>query len=742
MTPCALAAQLKIASYFNLGTNPALWRMWLATRGPIEKGESCEMATNLRIRFARLKKEIKSSWCPVIFQLRLRGSKKTSQYAVEDFERDIKDDPAQGNSYFEIRNLKKGTYEFKVMALQTGQPVIHKASLSLKDKGKDYFFGAPVAGRKEVNVSGKDVVADAPYRLQKSYPYLPLIVFMKDITPGRIHIKSIQISIFSQSAGSKYAAVIPGNFYEVIDSDGTRVEKNGRPVLLRFDEGEAYETVITDPWYRMIFLHKDQLEVTTGKHLIYRNARYLQYRVEVNYQHQALSPKSLQFTFRTLLSESDLPRVDDWYYGDNHYHSEFTDNPAEYGGPLPMTAKVAKAMGFSWVTVTDHSYCLSYPKTREEKDQGNRWLSYKKAVQKANETQKDVLLVGAEEITFSRPIIGLHLLSFGNPFVEDTSLAGFGSLTIEEVLQKITGNGTQGKGFLFAAHPTSGGYTWEDDYYDVATNPKWGNVFAGLQIFNEKILYQRTTTLPAGDEALEPFELLDEDSRQRPWSKELREGLKNHWIKRFLVPSLKEYRKSGNLRKYMILAGSDAHMDFNYSLRPKVPLFLQYLNDNAFGKVRSLVYLPKQDGQVLTESNLHEALRNGRTLLTDGPVVLFNLKIEGENRVYRFGETVFLSPGKNLELSLEWQSTPEFGPVQSIKLIQGTPRGEKNITDQIRLPALRKRENGLKGQLKHLFTNWTQSPCYLRLQASSMIDPQTGEGVFGCFTNPIWIVAQ
>jgi hypothetical protein len=31
----ALAAQRRIASYFNLGTNPAKWREWLATSGPI-----------------------------------------------------------------------------------------------------------------------------------------------------------------------------------------------------------------------------------------------------------------------------------------------------------------------------------------------------------------------------------------------------------------------------------------------------------------------------------------------------------------------------------------------------------------------------------------------------------------------------------------------------------------------------------------------------------------------------------
>ena len=134
-------------------------------------------------------------------------------------------------------------------------------------------------------------------------------------------------------------------------------------------------------------------------------------------------------------------------------------------------------------------------------------------------------------------------------------------------------------------------------------------------------------------------------------------------------------------------------------------------------------------------------MRNGRALLTDGPVVLFQLKIEGEDRVYRFGETIPLPPGKNLELFVEWHSTPEFGPVQEIKLILGTPAGEKDISNQIPFPSLRKKETGFDGRLTHLFTTWTESPSYLRLQAASMID-STGEGLFGCFTNPIWIVVK
>jgi len=38
----------------------------------------------------------------------------------------------------------------------------------------------------------------------------------------------------------------------------------------------------------------------------------------------------------------------------------------------------------------------------------------------------DVLLVGAEEVTVRRAAFGLHMLFFGNPFMEDHHPAGFG----------------------------------------------------------------------------------------------------------------------------------------------------------------------------------------------------------------------------------------------------------------------------------------------------------------------------
>jgi hypothetical protein len=710
------------------------------------------MSVRLKIKFSGSKNEIKPFWVPVAFELQPKKATKPIRILVKDFEKDIKDEPLKRSCYFEIPNLPRGVYAFRVHDLYTGFPIIQELNLELKAPEVEYVFKprfrprfAPKAMKqpgpivlKQPNTYAMDLTVDAPYRIEGTYPYLPIIVYIKDITPGEVRVKSIGFEIYSQPGG--FTSLPPEWIYQVLDSDGTQLEKDGQPFLLRLDPGKDYETATTDPWYRIILLHKDKLKPLEGDYLGYKNVRYLQYQVKVTYR--KLFEYKKQFAFRTLLPEFDLPCMEDWHYGDTHYHSDFTDNPYEYGGPLPMTAEAAKAVGFSWVTVTDHSYCLSHCKTPEEEEQGNRWLSYKKAVRETNERYKEILLVAAEEVTARRYISGLHLLSFRNPFIEDKHLMGFGSLTMQEVFEKIKESPGDNKGFLFAAHPASEGYVWKDSDYKTASDPEFGDLFVGLQVFNEKILYKRISQLSTESYVVDPFALFDENDRQRPWSKELQEGIRDHWVKRFLLPSLRQYRQKGNLKKCFILAGSDAHMDFNYALRPHPAFLLHYLNDNAFGKVRTLAYLPKQNGQSLTEQGLYDALRTGKTLLTDGPVALFYARPEGDSRVYRFGDTVTLPPGKNLEVFLEWRSTPEFGPIERMEMYLGTTKGEKKISDQIDFSKSRQSNFGLQGQLKHIFPSWTESPCYLRLEADTMIDPEADEGLFRCITNPIWIIAE
>lgn len=55
----------------------------------------------------------------------------------------------------------------------------------------------------------------------------------------------------------------------------------------------------------------------------------------------------------------------------------------------------------------------------------------------------------------------------------------------------------------------------------------------------------------------------------------------------------------------------------------------------------------------------------------------------------------------------------------------------------------RRRKKGyeFEGSIEQTFSKWEASPCYLRMEAASGIDPKTSEALFRCVTNPIWIAA-
>jgi len=312
---------------------------------------------------------------------------------------------------------------------------------------------------------------------------------------------------------------------------------------------------------------------------------------------------------------------------------------------------------------------------------------------------------------------------------------------MKTVFERIRKGAEADRGFVYAAHPASSGYVWEEEAYRLACDSRYDKIFLGLQLYNEKILYTQTTQSSMDQDFLDPFAMLGEADRQARWSKELDEGVRKHWVNGLLIPSLRKWKEKGTLRKFFILGGSDAHMDFNYAFRPHMAFLIHYLNDNAFGKVRTLAYLPKSNGRVLTEENLYRAFRNGNALATDGPVALFSLRPKNGAMTYRLGDTVPLQPGEALELTLDWKSTPEFGPVHKISLYLGTIKGEEDITNQIRFPRRRKTAFEFEGSIEQSFSKWEAMPCYLRLEAASGIDPKTGEALFRCVTNPIWIAA-
>jgi hypothetical protein len=695
------------------------------------------MSSVLRIKLGTSKQQATELWQPVVVELIDSSAGELSNYSIDCNQ--LQEDPKDQLSYVDLPGIDPGTYQLRLRDHHRGS-LLHQSPPF--DVGDDdvvvYDTAADALGTRQANTAGMDMVVDAPYRIEESYPYLPIVIYLKDIKEGRIKLKSIKLYQRNKACPDQWIPLPEEAISHVLDVDGSTVSQSGNPSILRLEPGQERETIRTVPWYRIVMVDKRKLCPQQGEHLAHENVTFVEYMIRIRYK--GLINHKREFVLRTLLPEADLPRCPGWHYGDAHYHSEFTDNPYEYGGPLRVTAKAARALGLSWVTVTDHSYGLSRPKNDNEEALGNRWQAYHKAISDMNTDYQDLLLVAAEEITVRERVWGLHLLSFGNDFVRDTHVAGFGTLTMAEMFDKLIQSPDSNPGFIYAAHPSSSGYMWKDEDYATALDSDYANQFVGLQLFNEKVQFSTKTARTMDRKHLAPFEMLGEDDRKRPWSEELRAGIRDHWVDRLLVPSLKAVEQGKPLRKFFALAGSDCHMDFNLSFRPHPAFLIHHLNDNAFGKVRSLAYVPDDGSEMLSEARLLSALRSGKVLLTDGPVVLVTVSQPGSQDRFMMGETATIPIGANLELHVEWKSTPDFGLIEDLKIYLGTPTGEVDLSEKIRASICDKMASELESQASHIFDDWSPGPCYLRIEAAASVDPESGEAMYACYSNPIWIV--
>jgi hypothetical protein len=112
-----------------------------------------------------------------------------------------------------------------------------------------------------------------------------------------------------------------------------------------------------------------------------------------------------------------------------------------------------------------------------------------------------------------------------------------------------------------------------------------------------------------------------------------------------------------NGRKDVFVAGgSDAHGDFSHATTVLGDF------DNAFGKVRTCVYT-----ETFGNDKILNALKNGHSIMTDGPLVVFNI-------TNNHGETAIIGDeiaGRDFSLNLQWASTSEFGNVDHIYVHRG-----------------------------------------------------------------------
>ena len=464
---------------------------------------------------------------------------------------------------------------------------------------------------------------------------------------------------------------------------------------------------------------------------------------------------------RVRLAAPPLPQIPGWYRGDIHYHSGFTDNPAERGYPLDVTKQAALQAGFDWVLLADHSTDLNAERYAQEEREAKQLSD-----------GRFVYIVG-EEVTVAsnKPASTdtLHMLALPSPDDPDKGfpdanpadgaviMTGDGSvgspgMPLSEALRRIVAAG----GFAYAAHPDDPispllrGGSWDMDADYLAPDGKsLAPGLVGLEPWN------RATDLTA-DDARDPFcERLDAppascfrpDSEASQYAR-LEKSFAQSWLP-LLKRGLEVRSATGDAPGFetFIAAGSDAHGDWNYEATMDVTDFLHSLNrltgyaeDNALGKIGTAVECPQGMGR--RGQNVLHALREGRSVLTNGPLLVGGFDLNGNGLLADpedafIGQAVTLRSSQLQSLRLEWVSNGEFGPFTSIRMIVGSSQGE-SVPVEVSVPAAKALASDglfpldLHQALQHLGGNWG----YIRFEARTRSKDGTE---YRCYTNPIWV---
>jgi len=380
-----------------------------------------------------------------------------------------------------------------------------------------------------------------------------------------------------------------------------------------------------------------------------------------------------------LVSKTSLPTLPGYIQGETHCHSNFTDDEVEFGMPPEVIPEMAKALGLSFAMLTDHSYDLDPRNPFSQSPNAFKTLRSTVLAQ----TAKDFVLIPGEEVSAkNHKNKSVHLCVINHPdFIEGYGDCGRNPTqsvckhSIEDI-QKQTEKDENT--LVFAAHP---GYQpsriesfllnrgkWHPD--DYSTGPEVLQIWNGCRDKTfEKGLSDWTTLLLGG-------------------------------------------------HKRFVIAGNDAHGDFNRTRKIGIPFLSIHENaEHSFGRVRTAIPV-----ETLSSHAILQAIRQGRAIMTSGPLLRQTIHQNGTE--YQTGDRL---SANEVTVTLEGVTTEEFGSFKSVRLIHGTIGDKETI-----IP--------INGSHKEEQKTWTHSLAitqngYLRAELTT----QKNQQLFFAYTNPIWI---
>jgi len=593
----------------------------------------------------------------------------------------------------------------------------------------DTFFS------RQTNVSGKDVMADMPWRMQKNNVYgnpngLPVLVYIKDadVAGAFADVVYIDISIknaddaafgspltFGSYSNSSFLSLFSCKSttdatFGVQDFDATLpIKDNAHTIQFTADYSSLfdiyYSRVDQEFWYFVFTIPPEKLAGFDD---------VIDVKVYFSLDWEADD----ELYFRIFRSDERLPSLPGFCRGDVHYHTLYTNNSAEYGCPIEATKIMAEYIGLDWIASTNHS--CDYDNYGAGIQQN--WSREKNEIQTLNSQDSSLILIHALEASLVNSNDDVvHMLCYPDP-ANPLSLPyigdGNGDLSSTDISIDDALNSLQlCNGFAYAAHPfatgdkLSGlidGGIWNlnevafpsngasmpghdvvicndlsavSDLYSVNATELFKNNLSGGQIWNYR------NTLYTTDESFNPWDVLYDSGTDMlvPYDTT---NITEHYNR--LLPGLEVskflWRKGLQLKnanhnlqnyRFFISAGTDAHGDFNYCNTNFVYGVTGDISDNALGKLSTLVFCPSGNGS--HGEQILAALKQGHCIMSDGPVISLGLDAnqDGTND-YICGDEALMSFSQFSQTSvmLNCASSDEFGRIRKITLYVGTQSGE------------------------------------------------------------------
>ncbi len=551
------------------------------------------------------------------------------------------------------------------------------------------------------------------YRLPVMLPltviFLLLITSWKVYSYAEIHYTFFRYSLINR----RYPELItdapwrvdPGEPVPIVcivkDADQFPIKLRRITAKYRMEDGEVGERFLLSE-EKALHVSDHYWNMITFLELPPKRTGAMKISVEVEYVKNGIRKKAISDNLPGLLhppfdvyvSPCKLPAFDGWYCGDPHYHSDMTQDQIEFGAPVEVAAVMGKSMGLSWLAAADHSYDLdrAIGEFFEHDSTLTRWRRVREDASFLNSRNSDFFVIPAEEISCGNSKShNIHILAFNTsqfiPGSGDGVKRGLNKrpdLTLRQCLSRINNL----DGFAYAAHPEEGnGFfgtlllnrgNWRDQDYAQGG-------YYGLQFWNGQ----------QGKHFAKSY---------KKWIQLLLEG-----------------------RRLYILGGNDAHGDFNRCRKVKYPnTKLSESGDHVFGKIRTYTYC----GTDLSLKRIMGALRNGRTVVTDGPVAILQAQ-SSTGQTAGIGDDIV---GREFTVEIKARSSEEFGPIDRINLYRGDLVDRVERIERTFIP--QSYEGTGRPSLDCVFTHKIDSKNrgYVRLEATSSA---RGEQ-YTCITNPLW----